>query len=290
RVAGTLVEQAEHLGQARVATRVRFSQPGSAPTRRRGRAHPQPEAGGAVLVHGGDLVDQGADQCEGQPVVVLVLFVRAVEHVDDERVGLLGARHVQAAVGGLGDGEGARLVDGEAEVGDALVVEVAPAGGEGTDDEPHQAHVLGAGGDFELDWRRRVVHGRLPAAAADTASSTVGWIENTCVSPVISITFRMRGRVATSSTSLPRVRNRFSPLTSTPRPVESRKSTPSRSITSGADDADATSTICWRSWGAVATSISPCAASTVVPSCSVVSRRRSIGPPCTQVLGGVTVA
>ncbi len=59
------------------------------------------------------------------------------------------------------------------------------------------------------------------------ASSMVSHTLNTASRPVISNTFKIRGSVHTNEKRPPWVRTRLRPLMSTPRPVESMKSTAS---------------------------------------------------------------
>ena len=74
---------------------------------------------------------------------------------------------------------------------------------------------------------------------------------NTFVSPVIRKIFRMRSCVHTSRNEPSCARTRLRPPTSTPRPVESRNSTPSMSTTRWYWPAETRSMSCSRNFGAV---------------------------------------
>ena len=153
-----------------------------------------------------------------------------VDHLDRDLVVVDDAAHDHRTVGPGGlvrlDGVGARLGDRDLEI-------VEPGGAEtgceradrGIDDEADEREVGGPGRDLQLDDRHGVNPRRRPRRASGRSGTALS-------RPVISNRRVMRASVQTRRRSPPWVRARLRALTMVPRPVESRKSTPSRSSTS----------------------------------------------------------
>src|SRR5205807_5458407 len=150
------------------------------------------------------------------------------------------------------DGAGAGLRHDDPQVVDPLVGQAGADAGQRPDRHPGDTDELRTGRDLQLDDAvHRPGRGRQPLPLAPTAASTDSWIVNTLVRPVISSTFRIRRWVQTSARSPSWLRTRLRPPTRTPRPVESRNSTPSRSTRIERRPWSTNSMSCSRNWGAV---------------------------------------
>src|SRR5690349_16177628 len=128
----------------------------------------------------------------------------------------------------------ASLAHGQAHLVEQRFVHSAPPRYRGGD-QPRGADMRGQrGGGVFYGGHRRQGPGRRNYSSylAAMASSTVSWMPNTFVSPVILKILRMRSCVHTRSSEPSCARTRFSPPTSTPSPVESRNSTFSMLTTS----------------------------------------------------------
>src|SRR5829696_7873417 len=215
----------------------------------------EPEAGPVAAVlegRGLEVVDQGADQGQAELAVVHLGLARtavvlgggqgAVADLDPEAVGRLHQvdldRVAAAGPGQVADGHRAGLGDGHLEILDALGAHPRLAGDDADDqaDRAQQPRLR----------REGQAHGGRPdagvgtehprphcysAGAEEIASLTEPWIGKTLVRPVMRKILRIFSWVQTSRSEPSWLRTRFSPPTSTPRPVESRKSTFSRSTT-----------------------------------------------------------
>src|SRR5829696_2860596 len=212
----------------------------------------QPEAGPVATVlqgRGLEVVDQGSDQGKAElPVVhlgvartagVLGGGRRAVADLDPEAVGRLHQvdldRVVAAGPDEVAHGHRAGLGDGHLEILDALRVHPGLAGHD-ADDQADRAQQPRLRREGQAHGGRpdagEGIHGRgYSAVAEEIASLTEPWIGKTLVRPVMRKILRIFSWVQTSCSEPSWLRTRLSPPTSTPRPVESRKSTFSRSTT-----------------------------------------------------------
>src|ERR1700749_1732138 len=163
-----------------------------------------------------------------------------VAHHDDEPLPLVGHldldRLGRAVPPVRLDRARACLAHGQAHLVEQRFVHPAPPRYRGGD-QPRGTDMRGQRreGDFygAHDWAGFRPGGRyLSSFLAAMASSTVLWMPNTLVSPVILKILRMRSCVHTRSREPSCARTRFSPPTSTPSPVESRNSTFSMLTTS----------------------------------------------------------
>src|SRR5215212_8214887 len=212
----------------------------------------QPEAGpvaAAVQGRGLEVVDQGPDQGQAELAVVDLAVggvagvlggrggpvadldpeaVRRLHQVDLDRV-------VAAGPSQVAHGHRAGLGDGHLEVLDALGAHPRLAGHD-ADDQADRAQQPRLRREGQAHGGRPEagdgIHGRgYSAGAEEIASLTELWIGNTLVRPVMRKILRIFSWVQTSWSEPSWLRTRLRPPTSTPRPVESRKSTFSRSTT-----------------------------------------------------------
>src|SRR5215213_1520173 len=232
----------------------------------------QPEAGPVAAVlegRGLEVVDQGPDQGQAELAVVDLRIIGtaavlgggqgAVADLDPEAVGPLHQvdldRVAAAGPGQVADGHRAGLGDGHLQVLDALGAHPRLAGHD-ADDQADRAQQPRLRREGQAHGGRPEagdgIHGRgYSAGAEEIASLTELWIGNTLVRPVMRKILRIFSWVQTSWSEPSWLRTRFRPPTSTPSPVESRKSTFSRSTMMLCEPSLTSSISFSRSFGAV---------------------------------------